>query len=271
MWFITSWWATCWLNSTSSLSSSALSILEGAEPSVEVLSVRADAADGAGRLEAELNAKEALHARHLADGQVADAAWTAATIAMQLLVDTGLMAAVRDWVGRAERLLDEETGQASALLAALRAYERLLCGDAEAASRHAQEAVALGSSHGVDLAVVIGRIATARLMTMIRRVDDGMAILDEVAVDLMVRQARRLPHRQHVPRGGLRRPGATAPRPGTGMDRRHGAMAARGRLRGDPRALPDAPRRAAPDQRAGAGCREGGAGGVCGAPAVDAK
>lgn len=164
----------------------ALSLLQDVDPSEEVLTLRADAAYGAGHFEAALNAREGLYSRQLGEGRVAAAALTAATIAMQLLVDTGLMAAVRGWVAKAEQLLDDEPVPASAVLAAVRAYERLLSGDAAEASRQAQEAVALGSLHGVELAVVIGRIATARLMTMTGQVDAGMAILDEVAVDLMV-------------------------------------------------------------------------------------
>lgn len=163
----------------------ALALLEDAEPSDGVLQLRADAAYGAGRFETALGVHEALYSRQLGERRDADAAATAATIAMHLLVDTGLMASVRGWIARSARLLGEEEAPAAAVLAAVRTYERLLCGDAEAAARHAGEAVTLGERHDVDFARFIGRIGGARLAAMEGRVEEGMAVLDEVAVELM--------------------------------------------------------------------------------------
>lgn len=166
----------------------ALDALEGLDPSEAVLALRADAAYRAGRFEASLGAREALYSLQLGEGRTSDAALTAATVAMHLLVDSGLMAAVRGWVAKAERVLglDGDGGaEAAALIAAVRTYERFLSGDAPAAGRHAREAVALGTSLGFHPAVVMGRVATARLLTMDGRVDEGVALLDEVAADLM--------------------------------------------------------------------------------------
>lgn len=163
----------------------ALSLLDDLDRSEDALSLRADAAYAAGRFEAALGARESLYTMHLTAGRTDAAALTAVTIAMQLLVDTGLMAAVRGWASKADRLVTGDDVTAAALLAAVRTYERFLCGDADAAAHHAQRAIALGTSLGVDLAVVMGRIATARLLTADDRVAEGMALLDEVAVDLM--------------------------------------------------------------------------------------
>jgi len=178
----------------------ALSLLDSLDPSEEVLALRADAAYRAGAFEAVLAAREALYSLQIDDGRTSDAALTAATIAMHLLVDTGLMAAVRAWVARADRLLDTDadtdtdgnadgnadgSAAAAALVAAVRTYERLLSGDADAAGHHARRAITLGASSGVELAVVIGRIGAARLLTMDGRIAEGMAVLDEVAVELM--------------------------------------------------------------------------------------
>ncbi len=162
----------------------ALSLLDSLDASEEVLVLRADAAYRAGSFDAALGAREALFSLQLLEGRTADAALTAATIAMHLLVDTGLMAAVRAWVARADRLVDPGDA-AAALVAAVRTYERLLSGDADAAARHARRAITLGESSGVGLAVAIGRIGTARLLTMDGRIAEGMALLDEVAVELM--------------------------------------------------------------------------------------
>lgn len=191
----------------------ALSLLDSLAPSEEVLLLRADAAYRAGSFEAVLAAREALYSMQVHDGRTCDAALTAATIAVHLLVDTGLMATVRAWLARADRLLDAGLdaglgarpdadgtgggpgarpdaggtggGAAAALVAAVRTYERLLSGDPDAAERHAREAITLGASAGVELAVVIGRVGAARLLTMSGRVADGMALLDEIAVELL--------------------------------------------------------------------------------------
>lgn len=160
-------------------------LLAEMEASDEVLALRADAAYGGGHFESALHERETLFARQLQQDRRDDAALTASTIAMHLLVDTGLMAAVRGWVGRAERLLGGEPTPATAVLAAVRTYERLLSGDAEGAAHHAERAVLLGESLGVGLATVSGRIALARLLALDGHVVEGMAALDEVAVELM--------------------------------------------------------------------------------------
>ena len=61
-------------------------------------------------------------------------------VAMYLLMDTGLMSPVRGWLGRSERLLDDQDETpVHALVAMLRAYERFMCGDMDAAERWATQ------------------------------------------------------------------------------------------------------------------------------------
>ena len=61
---------------------------------------------------------------------------------MHLLFDTALMAPVRGWLARADRLLvGREVGPVHAWLAVVRAYERLLSSDAATAREHATRAI----------------------------------------------------------------------------------------------------------------------------------
>ena len=150
------------------------------------LELRAQAAYGAGDLETCLTAWEDLHARHVDEGDRAEAARAAAMIAMYLMMDTGLMAPVRGWLRRAERLLDgDDDAPAHALVAMTRAYERLMSGDTEGVRTNAAAAIELGTRHGVAPAVVIGRVAAARVRVFDGDVDEGLELLDEVGVLLM--------------------------------------------------------------------------------------
>lgn len=113
------------------------------------------------------------------------AGFTAATVALHLMVDSGLMAAVRAWVSRAEALVGgRPDSSAHALLAMVRTYERFLSGDPEAARHHAAQAVDLGERLGVLPALVLGQVATARLMLHDGDLEDGLAQLDDVALRL---------------------------------------------------------------------------------------
>ena len=63
---------------------------------------------------------------------------------------TGLMAAVRGWLRRAESLLvDLEECGAHAVIAMVRTYERFMCGDMEAARREAHRSIELGERLGM--------------------------------------------------------------------------------------------------------------------------
>lgn len=162
----------------------ALRHLDAAEPERESaagLELRAMAAYGNGDYEASVSAWEQLSERHAADDEPADAARAAAMAAMFLLIDTGLMATVRGWLRRAERLLVGLDGTpAHALIAATRTYERFMCGDMAEAARQADTAIALGERHGVTAAVVIGRTSAARIRVIEGDVAEGLAELDEI-------------------------------------------------------------------------------------------
>ena len=110
------------------------------------------------------------------------AAGAAVRVAMHLLFDTALMAPVRGWLARAERLL-EGHGEtpAHAWLAVVRAYERMLTGDLSTARQWAQRAIEVGSTCD-PAACAIGRVAHARLLILDGDVQQGLALLDEAGV-----------------------------------------------------------------------------------------
>lgn len=167
----------------------ALDLLDAAgEPagSAEGLELRAGAAYGAGDFEGSVTAWEDLHALLLSRGDAAEAARAAAMVALFLMIDTGLMSPVRGWLRRAEHLLDGiPEGPTHAIIAMTRAYERLMCGDLEAARANATAAVQLGEMHGVQPAVVVGRTAAARVRILDGDVTGGLELLDEVGAMLM--------------------------------------------------------------------------------------
>ncbi|GEP34858.1 hypothetical protein NSZ01_26260 [Nocardioides szechwanensis] len=152
----------------------------------ELLKVRAQAAYGVGELELSIASWEDLYSRHLGDGAEREAAWAAGMVAMFLMIDTGLMAPVRGWLRRAERLVGEDAdAPAHAVVAMTRAYERVMCGDPVGALAAAALAIELGERLEVPAAVTIGRTATGRVLIAEGRVADGLDLLDEVAVQLM--------------------------------------------------------------------------------------
>ncbi len=158
-------------------------------PGAEVLELRALASYGAGEFEASIEAWEALHATLLEAGDELGAARAAGMVALYLMMDTGLMAPVRGWLRRADRLLEGLDGERAdpvrAIVAAVRTYERFMSGDLDGAERAAADAVALGSRTGVAAASVIGRTAAARVRILRGDVDAGLAQLDEVGALLM--------------------------------------------------------------------------------------
>src|SRR3954452_15699872 len=101
---------------------------------------------------------------------------------MHLLFDTALMAPVRGWLARAERLLDgQPETPASAWLAVVRASERMLTGDLPGARPWARRALELGLRLD-PAACALGRVSDARLLILDGDVEQGLALLDEVGV-----------------------------------------------------------------------------------------
>src|SRR5829696_8612456 len=88
------------------------------------------AAYGAGEFEAAVTAWEDRYTCCLRQGDDGGAATSAATVAMYLMMDTGLMAPVRASLTRADRLLEgAPESSTTAVLAMSRTYERFLSGD----------------------------------------------------------------------------------------------------------------------------------------------
>jgi tetratricopeptide (TPR) repeat protein len=146
------------------------------------LPVLAEVAYPAGHLDVTIDAWERAHAAFIQAGDQVAAAGAAVRVAMHLLFDTALMAPVRGWLARAERLL-EGRGEtpAHAWLAVVRAYERMLTGDLSGAARWARRAIEVGSE--CDLAAcAIGRVAEARLLILDGDVQRGLALLDQAGV-----------------------------------------------------------------------------------------
>src|SRR5918997_7021090 len=110
------------------------------------LPLLAEVAYAAGHLEVTIEAWERTHALCVRAGEPVAAAGAAVRVAMHLLLDTALMAPVRGWLARAERLLEgQEETPAHAWLAVVRTYERMLAGDVETARRWSERAIDVGS------------------------------------------------------------------------------------------------------------------------------
>src|SRR3954454_6049954 len=146
------------------------------------LAVLGEVAYAAGHLDVTIEAWERAYALCVDADDKEAAAGAAVRVAMHLLFDTALMAPVRGWLARAERLL-EDRGETSAgaWLAAVRAYERMLTGDQPSARPWARRAIELGSKHE-PAACALGRVAEARLLILGGDVERGLALLDEVGV-----------------------------------------------------------------------------------------
>jgi tetratricopeptide (TPR) repeat protein len=152
---------------------------------------RADRADlpllgevayAAGHLDVTIEAWERAYRLAVQAGDPVAAAGAAVRVAMHLLLDTALMAPVRGWLARVERLLEgEKETPAHAWLAAVRAYERMLTGDVRGARQWSERAIEAGSKCDAA-ACAVGRVAAARLSILDGDVEKGLALLDEVGV-----------------------------------------------------------------------------------------
>src|SRR3954451_150709 len=141
-----------------------------------------EVAYAAGHLDVTIEAWERAHRLCVEAGDPVEAAGAAVRVAMHLLLDTALMAPVRGWLARAERLLEgKEPTPAHAWLAAVRAYERMLTGDFQGARQWSERAIAGGSARDAA-ACAVGRVASARLSILNGDVGEGLALLDEVGV-----------------------------------------------------------------------------------------
>jgi tetratricopeptide (TPR) repeat protein len=144
--------------------------------------VLGEVAYAAGHLDVTIEVWERAHAASLQAGDPVAAAGAAVRIAMHLLFDTALMAPVRGWLARAERLLEgQDETPAYGWLAVIRAYERMLTGDLPGARPWARRAIEVGSNCD-PAACAIGQVAEARLRILDGDVPQGLALLDQAGV-----------------------------------------------------------------------------------------
>lgn len=167
------------------LALSLLDQLADGTSSAAALELRAQASYGNGELENAVMAWENLHDLLVQESEPVGAARAAAMAAMYLLIDSGMMAPVRGWIRRAELLL-EGHGEVppSAVISAVRTYERLMSGDLAGAQEQGLRAVELGSRLDVPPAVVIGRTALARVRILSGDVAEGLMQLEDLALVL---------------------------------------------------------------------------------------
>jgi tetratricopeptide (TPR) repeat protein len=110
------------------------------------------------------------------------AAGAAVRVALHLLLDTALLAPIRGWATRAERLLEgQDDTPVHAWLAVVRSYERLLSGDFERARQWARRAIDVGAGRD-PAAAALGRVAEARSLILDGEVARGLELLNEAAV-----------------------------------------------------------------------------------------
>jgi tetratricopeptide (TPR) repeat protein len=141
-----------------------------------------EVAYAAGHLDVTIETWERAHALGVQAGDPVAAAGAAVRVAMHLLLDTALMAPVRGWVARAERLLEgQQEAPAHAWLAVVRTYERMLTGDLQEARQWSERAIEVGSRCEAA-ACAVGRVAAARLRILDGDVREGLELLDEVGV-----------------------------------------------------------------------------------------
>lgn len=146
------------------------------------LPLLAGVAYATGHLDVTIHAWERAHAASARAGDRVAAAAAAVRVAMHLLFDTALLAPVRGWVTRAERLLEGHADTpVHAWVAVVRSYERLLSGDFDSSLRWARQAVAAGTPLE-PAAAALGRVAEARTLIVQGGVTQGLELLNEAAV-----------------------------------------------------------------------------------------
>jgi len=149
---------------------------------VDDLGLLAEAAYAAGHLDVTIGAWERAHAEAVRAGDPVAAADAATRVALHLLMDTALMAPIRGWVKRAERLLEGyHTSPAHAWLALIRSYDRLMLGDLDGALGWATRAIKVGSTCN-PAAAAIGRVAEAHAVILAGEVRKGLDLVDEAGV-----------------------------------------------------------------------------------------
>ena len=146
------------------------------------LALLADTAYATGHVDATIEAWERLHTEALRTGDRLTAAGAAVRVALHLLFDTALLAPIRGWATRVERLLEgQDDTPVHAWLGVVRSYERLLSGDFGGARQWARRAIEVGTRRD-PAAAAIGRVAEARSVILAGDVARGLELLNEAAV-----------------------------------------------------------------------------------------
>lgn len=147
------------------------------------LALLAGVAYAAGHFDVTIEAWERVHRASVQAGDHVAAAGAAVRVAMHLLFDAALLAPVRGWLTRADRLLEghQDDTPVHAWLAVVRNYERLLSGDFASARQWARRAIEAGTGRD-PAAAAIGRIAEARSLILQGDVSQGLGLLNEAAV-----------------------------------------------------------------------------------------
>jgi len=149
---------------------------------IEELGLLGEVAYAAGHLDVTIEAWERAHAEAVRAGDSLAAASAATRVALHLLMDTALMAPIRGWVKRAERLLEgSETSPAHAWLALIKSYDHLMRGDMHGAQEWALGAIAAGSICN-PAAAALGRVAEAHAVILRGEVCKGLGLVDEAGV-----------------------------------------------------------------------------------------
>ena len=149
------------------------------------LALFASCAYAAGHVDATIDAWERVHAEGLRAGDHITAAGAAVRVALHLLFDTALIAPIRGWAGRAERLLvGADDTAVHAWLAVVRSYERFLSGDFARAREWARDAIDVGSRRD-QTAAALGRVVEARSLILEGEVARGLDLLNDAAVGAM--------------------------------------------------------------------------------------
>jgi tetratricopeptide (TPR) repeat protein len=149
---------------------------------VDDLGLLAEVAYAAGHLDVTIVAWERAHAEAVRAGDSLAAADAATRVALHLLMDTALMAPIRGWVRRAERLLEgHDDSPAHAWLALIKSYDLLMRGDLPAARDWATRAIAVGSIDNPP-AAAIGRVAEAHAVILAGQVRHGLDLVEEAGV-----------------------------------------------------------------------------------------
>ena len=155
----------------------AIQLLDGPD-----LPLFAGCAYAAGHVDATIDTWERVHAAGLRAGDSCLAAGAAVRVALHLLFDTALLAPIRGWASRAERLLEgQDDSPVHAWLAVVRSYERLLSGDFGRAREWARRAADVGRDRD-PAAAALGRVAEARSLILDGEIARGLELLNEAAV-----------------------------------------------------------------------------------------